>query len=157
MAALRLIATKRSQKSLTGLTHFLRTLAPFKALKDAPFWMTAHIRYLALDADAPATCSPACLNWLREETGYAGMLLTDDLAMGALEAVLASALVQRWQLGVTWRFIALVTWPGTERRSLQPVNPMIASWIYGVPGPKPAPAELPAATHSSLPPSSGRC
>jgi beta-N-acetylhexosaminidase len=59
-------------------------LAPFKALKDAPFWMTAHIRYLALDADAPATCSPTCLNWLREETGYAGMLLTDDLAMGAL-------------------------------------------------------------------------
>ncbi len=60
-------------------------LAPFKALTDAPFWMTAHIRYLALDADAPATCSSACLDWLREETGYEGMLLTDDLAMGALK------------------------------------------------------------------------
>ncbi len=60
-------------------------LAPYKALRDAPFWMTAHIRYLALDNTAPATCSPACLNWLRAETGYEGMLLTDDLAMGALE------------------------------------------------------------------------
>ena len=69
-----------------GIDALSADLAPFKALKDAPFWMTAHIRYLALDGVAPATCSPACLNWLREETGYAGMLLTDDLAMGALEA-----------------------------------------------------------------------
>lgn len=68
-----------------GIDALSADLAPFKALKDAPFWMTAHIRYLALDTDAPATCSPACLNWLREETDYAGMLLTDDLAMGALE------------------------------------------------------------------------
>lgn len=60
-------------------------LLPFKALTDAPFWMTAHIRYLAIDADRPATCSPDCLTWLRAETGYEGMLLTDDLAMGALQ------------------------------------------------------------------------
>ena len=68
-----------------GIEALSADLAPFKALNDAPFWMTAHIRYLALDAEAPATCSPVCLNWLREETGFTGMLLTDDLAMGALE------------------------------------------------------------------------
>lgn len=66
------------------LDALVADLAPFKALLDAPFWMTAHIRYLALDQTAPATCSSACLNWIREETGYQGLLLTDDLAMGAL-------------------------------------------------------------------------
>ena len=59
-------------------------LAPFKALTAAPFWMTAHIVYEALDPTLPATCSKICLDWLRAETGYDGLILSDDLAMHAL-------------------------------------------------------------------------
>ena len=36
-----------------GIDALSADLAPFKALKDAPFWMTAHIRYLALDPMPP--------------------------------------------------------------------------------------------------------
>lgn len=59
-------------------------LAPFKALLAAPFWMTAHIVYDAIDPKHPATCSKTCLDWLRAETGYDGLILSDDLAMSAL-------------------------------------------------------------------------
>lgn len=59
-------------------------LAPFKIMLEAPFWMTAHIVYDALDRERPATCSPICLQWLRDETGYDGLMASDDLAMKAL-------------------------------------------------------------------------
>ncbi len=59
-------------------------LAPFKAMTAAPIWMTAHIVYQALDPSAPATCSRLCLDWLRRETGYRGLIASDDLAMKAL-------------------------------------------------------------------------
>ena len=60
-------------------------LGPFKAMTDAPMWMTAHIVYPAIDGGRPATCSPDVLGWLREETGYRGLIVSDDLAMRALE------------------------------------------------------------------------
>ena len=53
-------------------------------LTEAPIWMTAHIVFAALDAARPATCSPVCLDWLRRETGYDGLIASDDLAMNAL-------------------------------------------------------------------------
>jgi beta-N-acetylhexosaminidase len=47
--------------------------------------MTAHVLYPALDADLPATLSPAILSGLlRAELGYDGLVLTDDLEMHAI-------------------------------------------------------------------------
>lgn len=58
---------------------------PFKALKDAPYGMTAHIVYTAVDAERPATTSPAVINGIvRGELGFEGLLMTDDLSMKAL-------------------------------------------------------------------------
>lgn len=74
-------------------------LAPFKALTAAPFWMTAHVLYTAIDPTAPATCSKACLDWLRTETGYDGLLLSDDLAMGALAGSVAARTTAAMQAG----------------------------------------------------------
>jgi beta-N-acetylhexosaminidase len=59
--------------------------APFQALKDAPFGMTAHVIYEALDAERPATLSPTViLDVIRGEIGFDGLLLSDDLKMKAL-------------------------------------------------------------------------
>jgi beta-N-acetylhexosaminidase len=65
-------------------------LAPFRALS-APdggsgLWaMTAHILYEALDAALPATLSPTIIrDVIRDEIGFDGVLVSDDLAMGAM-------------------------------------------------------------------------
>jgi beta-N-acetylhexosaminidase len=62
-----------------------RDLVPFQALADMPVAMTAHVVYAAVDAHLPATLSPAVIDRLiRGGIGFEGLLVTDDLAMGAL-------------------------------------------------------------------------
>lgn len=57
--------------------------APFRALSDLPLAMTAHVIYRALDV-RPATQSPAVVGLMRDELGFDGLLMTDDLSMKAL-------------------------------------------------------------------------
>jgi len=58
---------------------------PFRACASAPFAMTAHVRYPALDPDQPATLSARIVeDVIRGEIGFAGALMSDDLCMGAL-------------------------------------------------------------------------
>lgn len=67
---------------------------PFVACAQAaPFAMTAHIRYAALDPYRPATLSPVVIARIRQEIGFAGALLSDDLFMAALEGPLAARTV----------------------------------------------------------------
>lgn len=62
-----------------------RDARPFAALSlTCPWAMTAHIVYTALDADRPATLSPAAIRFIRREIGFPGLLVSDDLAMKAL-------------------------------------------------------------------------
>ena len=62
-----------------------RDLQPFRTLKNAPIAMTAHVRYTAWDAENPATLSPFVVQKIiREQIGFSGLLLTDDLDMEAL-------------------------------------------------------------------------
>ncbi|MXP63838.1 beta-N-acetylhexosaminidase [Roseomonas sp. M0104] len=62
-------------------------LAPFRALAGSGAWaMTAHILYTALDAERPATLSPQVIaGVIRGEIGFDGVLVSDDLAMRALQ------------------------------------------------------------------------
>ena len=46
--------------------------------------MTAHIVYDAIDHDYPATTSKKAINLIREDFGFDGLLMTDDLSMKAL-------------------------------------------------------------------------
>jgi beta-N-acetylhexosaminidase len=58
--------------------------AVFRALNDLPMAMTAHIVFAALDR-RPATLSPVILRLIREQIGFGGLLMTDDLNMKALK------------------------------------------------------------------------
>jgi beta-N-acetylhexosaminidase len=61
-------------------------LRPFKAAVEADVAtiMTAHVLVPALDEQSPATLSKPILSLLREELGYAGVILSDDLEMKAI-------------------------------------------------------------------------
>ena len=68
-----------------------RDFIPFKKIAASPYgsdvWaMTAHILYNALDPEWPATLSPAVIqSVIREKIGFDGILISDDLEMGALD------------------------------------------------------------------------
>jgi beta-N-acetylhexosaminidase len=57
---------------------------PFAALADLPMAMTAHVLYTALDADRMATLSPIVIQLIREELGFTGLLMSDDISMKAM-------------------------------------------------------------------------
>jgi len=58
---------------------------PFIANNALPWAMTAHIVYEQLDAERPATISPRIIrDVIRRKIGFAGTLVSDDLAMAAL-------------------------------------------------------------------------
>jgi beta-N-acetylhexosaminidase len=61
--------------------------AAFRALADLPLGMTAHIVFSAYD-DQPATCSAPMIRVIREDIGFGGLLMTDDLSMQALSGTL---------------------------------------------------------------------
>ena len=63
-------------------------LVPFRAAAAAGVatLMTAHVVYKALDPDRPATLSPAVCTKLRQEIGFRGLLISDDLEMSAIAA-----------------------------------------------------------------------
>jgi beta-N-acetylhexosaminidase len=63
--------------------------ATFKALADLPMGMTAHIVFSDIDPDGPATTSARMIKLIREEIGFDGLLMTDDLSMEALSGTVA--------------------------------------------------------------------
>jgi beta-N-acetylhexosaminidase len=64
--------------------------APFRALSAMPWAMTAHIVFTAIDEAAPVTFSrPVIDTVIRGEIGFDGVLVSDDISMGALAGSLA--------------------------------------------------------------------
>jgi beta-N-acetylhexosaminidase len=62
---------------------------PFKELNYAPFAMTAHIMYTAIDPYNCATQSKKVIDIIRNEVGFKGLIMTDDLSMKALTGTFA--------------------------------------------------------------------
>jgi beta-N-acetylhexosaminidase len=61
---------------------------PFKAAirSEVDFIMTAHVKCLNLDTKNPASLSPmVCTETLKMDLGYNGLVLTDDMGMGAIK------------------------------------------------------------------------
>ena len=63
-----------------------RDLLPFAAGMEVGCGavMVSHIQVTALDAEYPASLSPAVHRYIRETMGYNGVLVTDDLVMDAI-------------------------------------------------------------------------
>ena len=98
-----------SHLGLPVIYHDLKTirsydLPPFRAAVKAgvPMVMVGHLLYPAIDPDHPASLSSAAIKVLREDLGFDGVVVTDDLAMkgangggpparAAVEAVKAGA------------------------------------------------------------------
>jgi len=58
---------------------------PFRALRDLPAAMTAHVVYSAIDPEAPASTSPrVTADVIRGTIGFDGLLMSDDICMAAL-------------------------------------------------------------------------
>jgi beta-N-acetylhexosaminidase len=74
--------------------------APFRALADLPMAMTAHLVFAALDPDRPATQSPTMVRVIREDIGFRGLLMSDDLNMQALSGTLAERTARTIAAGV---------------------------------------------------------
>lgn len=70
----------------TDLATLERTdFMPFKYLASAPWGMTAHVLYTAIDAHKPASLSEKIIqDIIRGEIGFKGFLVCDDLSMKAL-------------------------------------------------------------------------
>lgn len=57
--------------------------AAFRALNDLPLGMTAHLVFEEIDPQ-PATVSEVMVRIIRDEIGFGGLLMTDDISMEAL-------------------------------------------------------------------------
>ena len=77
----------RVSASRSELTR--RDFRTFEALKDLPMGMTAHVVYEAIDPTQPATTSPVMMKLIRKEIGFDGLIMTDDISMGALSGTVA--------------------------------------------------------------------
>ena len=87
-------ATVDSHKDLPTVTASRAELeredfAPFKALGDMPMGMTAHIVFEDIDDSAPATTSRMMMDVIRNDIGFKGLLMTDDIGMEALSGDVA--------------------------------------------------------------------
>jgi beta-N-acetylhexosaminidase len=85
-------------------------LKPFRAAVAAgvPLLMTAHVLYPALDPLRPATLSrPILRDLLRRDLGFRGVVVSDDLEMGAIRSrgSVPEAAVEALRAGVDWLLV----------------------------------------------------
>jgi beta-N-acetylhexosaminidase len=88
-------ATADSHKRLPVVTADRATLeatdfAAFRPLVALPLGMTAHVVFTAIDPVAPATLSAVIVGGvIRDSIGFRGLLMSDDISMGALSGSLS--------------------------------------------------------------------
>src|SRR5271163_1704362 len=87
-------ATADSHRRLPVVTADRATLdgtdfAAFRPLSGLPLGMTAHVVFTAFDPVAPATTSAIIVrDVIRDSIGFGGLLMSDDISMGALSGSL---------------------------------------------------------------------
>jgi beta-N-acetylhexosaminidase len=75
-----------TQRAVLETTDF----AAFRPLAGLPMGMTAHVVFTALDPVEPATVSATIVrDVIRDSIGFKGLLMSDDISMGALSGSLA--------------------------------------------------------------------
>ena len=75
-----------TERATLELTDF----AAFRPVANLPLGMTAHVVFSAIDPSAPATTSATMVGQvIRDSIGFEGLLMSDDISMGALSGSLA--------------------------------------------------------------------
>lgn len=81
-------ATGDTHKGLVDVSESWKELEliPYRELvKEVPMVMTAHVINRQIDPDGlPASLSPAITSYLRDTLGFQGVIVTDDMVMGAI-------------------------------------------------------------------------
>jgi beta-N-acetylhexosaminidase len=73
---------------------------PFKTFAEMPYAMTAHVVYSAIDPDWPATLSERVIkDIIQTEIGFGGILMTDDISMGAIKGEWKDIIPRAYQAG----------------------------------------------------------
>ena len=154
---------KRSRAALDATE-----LPPFRAAIAAgvPLLMTAHVLYSALDPHQPATLSQAIVrNLLRNEMGFSGVVVSDDLEMRAISAQqsIPDAAAASLQAGVDW--VLICNDLDQSRRAAERIAAAVARGelaegrlVAAVerirrlrpPEPRPGPIALPVPEHEAL-------
>lgn len=87
----RAVADSHRETPLVTVSHdelSRSDFATFRELNHLPMGMSAHIRFSTLD-DVPATASARMVSVIRNEIGFDGLLMTDDISMGGLSGTIA--------------------------------------------------------------------
>ena len=98
-------STVDSHLALSRVDTKIETLAmadflPFRKLREMPMAMTAHIVYSEVDPVLPATLSPDVIGGvIRNTIGFEGLLITDDIGMGALSGNLGERAAMALEAG----------------------------------------------------------
>ena len=83
-----------------SLEELQTDFTPFKALKDAPMGMVAHIVLTAVDKQNAITVSPLAIqNIIRKEIGFNGLLVSDAIVMQALKGSISEKAKQTINAG----------------------------------------------------------
>lgn len=93
----------------TGIAYDYRPMETFESSDFLPFQagieagaggvLVSHNIVFEMDPDRPASLSPEVHRILREELGFEGIIMTDDLSMGAISQYTDSAAVQAIEAG----------------------------------------------------------
>jgi beta-N-acetylhexosaminidase len=99
--------------------------APFVANADAPYAMTAHVVFTALDPELPATLSEIVIEGtIRERIGFTGFLFSDDVGMKALAGPFADR--ARAALGAGCDAVLHCSGDFAEMRTIAPAVPPLS-------------------------------
>jgi beta-N-acetylhexosaminidase len=99
---------------------------PFAANADAPYAMTAHVVFTALDPELPATLSEIVVEGIiRERIGFTGFLFSDDVGMKALAGPFTER--TRAALGAGCDAVLHCSGDFAEMRAIAPVVPPLTS------------------------------
>ena len=82
------------------VTLAMADFLPFRELREMPMAMTAHIVYSEVDPVLPATLSPDVIGGvIRNTIAFEGLLITDDIGMGALSGNLGDRAAMALEAG----------------------------------------------------------
>jgi beta-N-acetylhexosaminidase len=99
-----------------------RELAPFKATIDAGarMIMTSHIVFPKIDPDIPATMSRRIIKEvLRDELGFGGVVITDDIGMGAVRDMFSDPETVERMMNATTDLIDLCAYGTDTARAIE--------------------------------------